>query len=556
MATIYEYLIKLNSNMSGVVAANKGLRQTDILAHKAQGTVTGLGSTLGSLKGVLGTIGVGFGMFQVVNLMEKGIEKAHDLHLAQAQINAGLISTGNAAGMTMQSIDAIASKISSNSLSSRADILSMQSVLLTFPNVSKASFGTASQAIADMSTRMKTDMSSTALQVGKALQDPILGITALRRAGVNFNTEQKEHIKTLVKTGQMAAAQTMILTELNKEFGGSAKAAYDATPLAHYNKSIGKIQLMIGELGVKVQESLAPSLEGLAANFKTALGIGVDFAKALWSIKDPILILAGAFAAYQTILTAVSIRTAILAWYNGLSTAAIIVNTLVTEGWAAAMVAVNIAMSANPIGFIIAGIAILVAGVTLAWQKFGWFKGAIYGTWEALKGFGIMLKDYVIDRIKGVLTGLGGLAKAIGQVFSGDFKAAWATAKQAGADLIGVDAAKNAVSSAKKVGKNISAAYHQGVAEVDTKNKGIEPAKVPGLGAATGGGNAGGGKAVKEGTNKVASGGSRSTSITINLGKMVESIVFQGGVKENAQDLTRQVEEILLRTLYAAQSAG
>jgi hypothetical protein len=60
----------------------------------------------------------------------------------------------------------------------------------------------------------------------------------------------------------------------------------------------------------------------------------------------------------------------------------------------------------------------------------------------------------------------------------------------------------------------------------------------------------------KSTTSAVASGGSRSTQISIHLGKMVENIVFQGGVKENARDMEAQVEEILLRVLFAAQSAG
>jgi len=551
--------------MDGIVAANKGLQRTDQLAHAAQASANGLSGAFSKVGGVLGAMGIGFGMFQVVNMMKQGVEKSHELHLAQAQLQAGLISTGNAAGITMQSIDAIASKISANSLSSRADVLSMQSILLTFPNVSKQTFGAASQAIADMSTRMKTDMSSTALQVGKALQDPILGITALRRAGVNFNGEQKELIKSLVKGGNMAAAQTMILTELNKEFGGSAKAAYDATPMAHYNKAIGKIMLSVGDLGIKIQEKLVPSLEIFADNFKSTLSVGIQFVKSLYDIKDVLLILGGGFAAYNIILGAVALKTAVLTWYTGLSTAAIIVNTLVTEGWAAAMVAVNIAMSANPIGFIIALIALLVAGIVYCYNRFGWFRGAILGAWEAIKGFGNIIKEFIIDRIVGILSGLGGLGKALVQFFKGDWKAAWATANQASKDLIGFGAVGNAINNAKEVGKNIGAAYHQGVSEIDAKNKagiknsdkaGIKTATVPGLGVVGAGGTGGGAAATKAGTEKVATGGTRNTSITINLGKMVESIIFQGGVKENEKDLVSQVEAALLRVLYSAQSAS
>jgi hypothetical protein len=502
-------------------------------------------------------------MFQVVSMMQKGIEKAHELHQAEAQINAGLISTGYAAGMTADAIAGIAKQLSGASLYGRAELLNMQSLLVTFPSITSKTFGSASQAIVDMSTKMNRSLSDTAIQVGKALQDPILGITALRRVGVNFNNEQKEVLKNLVENGKKAEAQQIILKELNVEFGGSAKAAFDVTPLARYNKIVGKIQLALGEMVLKIQGRLSPALEFMATKMKSVVQVGIEVGKWMIENKGVVLALVGGFVLYHGILSAVALKTAIMTWYTGLSTAAIIVNTLVTEGWAAAMIAVNMAMAANPIGFIIAGVALLVAGIIYAYNKFGWFRGAIYGTWEALKGFGIMLKDYVIDRIKGVLTGLGGLAKAIGQVFSGDFKAAWETAKVAGADLVGITAGKKAIDNARAVGKNIGAAYHQGVADVaqsktGAKNgakAGIATATLPGLGD-VGGAGTGGGTGTKPATEKVAAGGTRNTSITINLGKMVENIVFQGGVKENERDLVRQVEEILLRTLYAAQSAS
>ena len=83
---------------------------------------------------------------------------------------------------------------------------------------------------------------------------------------------------------------------------------------------------------------------------------------------------------------------------------------------------------------------------------------------------------------------------------------------------------------------------------------GIKPAIVPGVVPPADG--AGGGGGTKPTTEKVATGGTRNTSITINLGKMVESIIFQGGVKENEKDLVSQVEAALLRVLYSAQSAS
>jgi len=131
----------------------------------------------------------------------------------------------------------------------------------------------------------------------------------------------------------------------------------------------------------------------------------------------------------------------------------------------------NIAMDANPIGLVIAGVALLVGTIMYAWDKFGVFRGGIMATWETIKGFGNVIKEYVVDRIQGILSGLGGLAKAIGQLFKGNFKEAWETAKQAGADLVGITAGQNAIKNSIEAGKKIGQAYQKGVSEVAAIDK-------------------------------------------------------------------------------------
>ena len=80
----------------------------------------------------------------------------------------------------------------------------------------------------DLAQAMGGAPKDAAIQLGKALNDPIKGISALTRIGVTFTDEQKAQIKTMQEAGDMAGAQGVILAELNKEFGGSAQAAADA----------------------------------------------------------------------------------------------------------------------------------------------------------------------------------------------------------------------------------------------------------------------------------------------------------------------------------------
>jgi len=232
--------------------------------------------------------------------------------------------------------------------------------------------------------------------------------------------------------------------------------------------------------------------------------------------------------------------------------------TGLTKLWANAQWLLNIAIHANPLTWIITGIVAFATAAVLAYQKLGWFRGAVLATWEAIKGFGLLLKDFVMDRITGLLKGIGELGKALMLLFKGDFKNAWKTAGQSAKDLLGIEAAKNAVGNFKEIGKNAGNAYQRGLAEVAAKKKSESEGIVPGTNVAYGTTGKGAPQALGSATatQAVASGGTRNTSINIHLGKMVENIVFQGGLKENAQDLQKQVEEIFMRVLYAAQSAS
>jgi hypothetical protein len=102
-----------------------------------------------------------------------------------------------------------------------------QAQLLTFTKLGSETFPRATEAVLDLATKMGGDLRGAVVQVGKALQDPVQGITALTRSGIQFSDAQKAMIKELVQTGDLLGAQKIILKELETQFGGSAKAARD-----------------------------------------------------------------------------------------------------------------------------------------------------------------------------------------------------------------------------------------------------------------------------------------------------------------------------------------
>ncbi len=192
-----------------------------------------------------------------------GLQSLVELEKATAQTNAVIKSTGGVAGITAKQVGELAEKYEAlNATIGDETIRSTQNLLLTFTDIRKDAFEPALKAILDMNTALgggEEGLQSTAIQVGKALQDPIKGITALRRVGVNFSADQIKVIKRLVETGKTLDAQKLIIAELNKEFGGSFLAQGDTTA-----GKVAKFQDSIEDLQRSLASALLPTLGKVA----------------------------------------------------------------------------------------------------------------------------------------------------------------------------------------------------------------------------------------------------------------------------------------------------
>lgn len=166
------------------------------------------------------------------------------------QLNAVLKSTGGIAGVTAEAAIELADAMQQVTNFDNEAVLSAENLLLTFTKISKDIFPDATEIVLDMSTALGQDLKSSAIQLGKALQDPILGVTALRRVGVSFSESQVEFIQSLVDSGKQLEAQQYILKELQTEFGGSARAAAD--PVIQLTNAIGDMQEEIGKALIPV----------------------------------------------------------------------------------------------------------------------------------------------------------------------------------------------------------------------------------------------------------------------------------------------------------------
>lgn len=227
---------------------------------EASGVLKGVGGVLsGALKVGLGVAVAGFGL--LATGIGVAVHEAMDAQQVQSQLASVLQSTGGVAGVTADMANDLANSLQGVTRFSDEAVLGGENMLLTFTNIGKDIFPQATETILDMSTALGQDLKASAIQLGKALQDPVQGVTALRRVGVNFTEDQQKMIKAMVDAGKVEEAQKFILKELQTEFGGSARAAGQT-----FAGQLDILKNTVGNVAEGVGMSLIPILQNFMSN--------------------------------------------------------------------------------------------------------------------------------------------------------------------------------------------------------------------------------------------------------------------------------------------------
>jgi phage-related protein len=203
---------------------------------KAEGSSSKFASSLKSV-GKAGALAAGAaGVGALIYTVKTGIGEWEQSQKVTAQTEAVIKSTGKAAGVTTKQVQDLAGSIMKKTGIDDEAVQSGENLLLTFTNIRNETgknndiFTQATRIMTDMSVALGQDMKTSAIQLGKALNDPVKGMSALRRVGVSFTQAQQDQVKAMVAAGDQMGAQKLILRELTKEFGGSAEAVGKTLP--------------------------------------------------------------------------------------------------------------------------------------------------------------------------------------------------------------------------------------------------------------------------------------------------------------------------------------
>ena len=220
--------------------------------------------------------------------------------------------------------------------------------------------------------------------------------------------------------------------------------------------------------------------------------------------------------------------------------------------------------SISPFGLLIGAIAAVTAGIIACWNKFAGFRAVILTVWDTVKGFGNILKQYVLDRIMGIINGIGHLGQAIGKLFKGDFSGAWEAAKTGAKEFNGITATQNAFNSTRDLANGVSGRYSSILDAERQKQAAKDAISSPKAAGGTGAGasaspvagGASSGASASSTANAITTGGTRNTSIVLNIGKFFEDVNINNTSGQDYRAIRDAVLESVNRSLEIAVSAG
>jgi hypothetical protein len=388
-----------NTLMSLLVAIGVDTSEFQKGIEGAEKSVSGFSSNMSKIGEKMTKIGgamtVGLTL-PIVAFGASSVKSAMEAENAIADLKAVLKSTGSVAGVTLDELTANAAALQKITKFSEEATMSAQGMLLTFTNIGKDIFPQATEATLDMAQKFGMDASQAAITLGKALNDPISGVTALRRIGVMLTTQQEEQIKSFMAVGDIASAQKIIMNELAVEIGGVARAAGETTS--------GKFAILMNQfddMKEKIGVALIPTLLNLA---NALIPLIEKFNGLSPASQNTIIAIAGITAAAGPVTTAIGGISSAIGFLTPVLT------TLFTFITATAIPAIAAFVVANAAWIV--PLALVAATVYLVYLAFKNNFGGITTTITQLGGIVTIVFGGIIKKIGDTIAKVWELVKA------------------------------------------------------------------------------------------------------------------------------------------------
>ena len=627
MDSVLKFLIKLQADQGNVLTvARQTTQQLDEISQKARSVGGRLREafSFSNFKSSLMDIpGMSF-LMNPYTMIAAGVGAIAKLGAQAEQTSTAftvLVGSEQKANQVLGEI----SKFAAATPFSKMNLEGAAQTMLNF-GVSSDAVMTRLKQLGDISMGDAQKLSSLSLVYGQvAAAGKMQGQDLMQFINAGFNPLRElsqmtgksyQELQEMMSKGQITVEAVEAAMKHATDAGGQFHGMMDAT-----SKTVsGKLSTAIGELQQRAQE-LFPKIEPFIL---TAIEGFSDIAGSIMDIVGNIFSWISSLGILRTIFNGVfSLLGTLFGWLSGavsgiitffqnwgdvigyvgavIGVATIAFNahniamgayaavtgiaTAVTEGFSAAQAILNKIMNLSPIGLVITLIAALIAAIVYCWNKFAGFRAVVLTVWNTLKGFGEIIKNYVIDRLRTLLSGIGKVGDALAKLFNGDYKGAWNSAVEGFKDISGASSAGKAINATKNLLSTRGLVYDQYLKEESrgssTRNRqktsgNNSQIKTPSLkgsnedysglfGTANGSGSKGkkSGKGSKTGTGgrslggtgggrstaeAMATGGTRNTSINISIAKFFDNINVTMADKTD----TAELENIIIQTMNRA----
>jgi len=400
-------------------AATTGKQKLDNLGKSAGGAQTKLASLKGAAS-QLGTVLRGVAGIAILSFFKSAAGAASDFEAETLLLERGLKNVGAGAG-ELDKLQQSADRLGKQTLFNEDEFRQGFGLLTSFGNIGVSTYDSVAMAAANVAQVSGTDVSSAFMQLAKALNDPITNLSALSRSGIQFTEEQKATIKSLVETGQAAKAQSMILKELEKQYGGTAVAA--AGGAAGVRDTFGEAMYDLQKaVGGVVNTALPPLLNALTTLINAFTSLPAP-------VQTFIVGLTGLVAAVAVLAPVIGGLVTTFKLFAGLKIGATI------AGWLPAVVQLGaslgglakilIGVFSGPVGWVALAVAAGVAIYNFR-DQIGQAFNAIGGIIKQAAGlYKTVWIDPVISLGKKVFDTLKGIFDKVFDVLSEPFQKAW-----------------------------------------------------------------------------------------------------------------------------------
>ena len=572
----YEFIIKMKDYASSnlqKVAASVGMAQKKVESFQntmnatsktTQSATTGMMSNFGSLIGIVGGVGLALA---VVGGMKTLFNMGVEMEQTNIKFEVLLGSTQKATAL-LKDLNTYAN----DTPYTNEGIIKGAETMLGFGIAQKDIMGNM-KMLGNVAMGNEQKLSSLSLVYSQVqATGRLMGQDLLQMINTGFNPLQtisentgismgvlKQRMEDGAISSDMVAEAFKLATEEGGRYHNMSERMAE-TAGGKLSTMMGTFQNVLSRVGMKLATLITPLIDiGIAV-----VNNIIPFGKSLLGIIKYVTGLKPLMFFLGVTIGAVALSMGI-AYVQGLLFTYALGGFSASMGIASAAAAVfNFVLSLNPISLIIIGITALIAIVWTLWNNFEGFRGTVMGLWEVMKNFGIAIKDYVINRFKELLSGIKGIGEGLTAFFSGDFKKAWEVGKKSAGELMGLDSKAKLYEDGKKAAKSFSTGYAKGVKmgapEVEANKAGVNTKKPSELikqkkssmfdTLGTDKGKVKKAKGDKSKSDSIVSGGSKMTSITINIQKLQDDTkIYVDSTEKGLSNLGEKVQEMLLRAV-------